>query len=223
MRISTWIRFLIELAISIVAPPRCGACGEAVSLRHAFCASCARTVVARPVAACPAGGDGRSFAAPFIYGGAVARAIVRFKYDPRPDLAAPLGELMRRGVAHLAGYAPDVVVPVPLHPSRLTERGFNQAALLAKPIARELRARLLARALVRTRDTPKQASLGRSQRLHNVRSAFVARDAIDVKGKRILLVDDVRTTGATLLACEEALRRAGALEVRSLVLAAAET
>jgi ComF family protein len=217
MRLFTLLRFLFELALSLVAPPRCAACGGGAPLRHVFCAGCARTIVARPAP------RSEGCAAVFIYGGAVARAVVRLKYDPRPELAAPLGDLLRRGVPLLCGYVPDVVVPVPLHPSRLVARGFNQAALLAAPVARELGATLLPRALVRTRDTPQQATLDRRERLENVRRAFSARDARAVQGKRVLLVDDVRTTGATLLACEDALRAAGAREVRCLVLAYAET
>jgi ComF family protein len=217
MRLSTLFRLLFELALAFVAPPRCAACGGGVPLRQIFCSGCARTLVTR------APPRGQAFSSVFVYGGAVARAVVRLKYDPRPDLGAPLGDLLRRGLPLLSGWTPDVVVPVPLHTSRLAERGFNQAALLAAPVARELGVPLAARALVRTRDTPQQATLDRKSRLRNVRRAFAARDARTVAGKRILLVDDVRTTGATLLACEHALRAAGASDVRSLVLAASET
>ncbi len=217
MRLCTLLRFVFELVLSFVAPVRCAACESGVALRQVFCAPCARTLVARPAP------RGLAFASVFVYGGAVARAVVRLKYDPRPELARPLGDLLRRGVPLLAGYEPDVVVPVPLHVTRLVARGFNQAALLAAPVARELGVALLAGALVRTRDTTQQATLDRRDRLQNVRRAFEARDAGAIRGKRVLLVDDVRTTGATLLACEDALRAAGAREVRSLVLASAET
>jgi predicted amidophosphoribosyltransferase len=93
---------------------------------------------------------------------------------------------------------------------------------LAAPIARDLRATLLPRALERTRDTPQQAMLDRASRLANVRRAFKAREPSAVSGKSVLLVDDVRTTGATLSACEQALRAAGATEVWCLVLASAD-
>jgi ComF family protein len=209
------LRFLLAVLASVVSPPRCAACSTRVGLRRVFCPPCAGSVVeARPSLS----GD----VAPFVYGGALARAIVKLKYDSRPDLARPLGELLRRGVAQLGSFAPDLVVPVPLHVTRLVERGFNQAALLAVPIARDLDAPLVARALVRTRDTPQQAILDRRRRLLNVRKAFAARDPRALRGKRVLLVDDVRTTGATLHACEEALLAAGAREVRSLVLASAD-
>ena len=111
---------------------------------------------------------------------------------------------------------------MPLHSARLVERGFNQAALLAGPIARDLGAHVDARALMRVRDTPRQAKLDREGRLSNVRRAFEVRDPRGMNGARVLLVDDVRTTGATASACEEALTAAGVREVRSLVLASAD-
>jgi ComF family protein len=110
-------------------------------------------------------------------------------------------------------------VPVPLHPRRLVERGFDQAALLAMPIARRWGVRCATRALLRTRATPPQASLDRAARSANVADAFRCAMPEIVRGRRILLVDDVRTTGATLTSCVDVLGRAGALEVRSLVLA----
>jgi predicted amidophosphoribosyltransferase len=93
---------------------------------------------------------------------------------------------------------------------------------LARPLARDLNAPLAGRALARIRDTPQQASLDRSKRLRNVRSAFAVRDVACLRSKRILLVDDVRTTGATLSACADAMRAAGAAQVFTLVLASAE-
>jgi ComF family protein len=174
-------------------------------MRTVFCGSCARTVVwADPSrAAC-------------VYGGAVATAITAFKYRSRPDLARPLGELLVRVALPLAG-AVDVVAPVPLHPTRLAERGYNQAALLARPVARALDVPFLPRLLERCRVTPKQAELDRAARDKNVTGAFRAQTLAG--GARVLVVDDVRTTGATLSACEEALRHAGAALVKTLALA----
>ena len=155
--------------------------------------------------------------APFVYGGPIAAAITRFKYTPVPELARPLGELLAREAERFS-FDVDAVVPVPLHVSRLYERGFNQAALLAAPVARGLGVPHLPRALERTRATEKQAELDRSARLRNVASAFRARSRVPA---RILLVDDVRTTGATQNACAAALRAAGCTDVRCLVLAIA--
>jgi ComF family protein len=145
----------------------------------------------------------------------MAEAIVRLKYRGRSDLAGRLGRAMMDRVPHEV----DLVVPVPLHPSRAAERGFNQAALLARPIARALHVPMGARVLERIRDTPRQAVLDRPNRLVNVRSAFRCREPGSAAGKRILLVDDVRTTGATITACSEALAGAGARAILPWVLA----
>jgi len=208
------IQLLAELAGALVSPERCAACDAHVPIRTIFCPSCVPTVEASPI--------GSESLAPFRYGGAIAEAIVRFKYQRRGDLARPLGALMLRAVPHLRHLEIDLVVPVPLHPSRLAERGFNQAALLARPLAHALGIPLLARGLDRTRDTPRQATLDRALRLENVAAAFVAPNPKKVSARRILLVDDVRTTGATLRACAAALRKAGASHVVDTALAIAD-
>lgn len=146
----------------------------------------------------------------------MATAILRLKYAERPDLGPRLG-LAMVGAAGGSRGAIDLVVPVPLHPKRLAERGYNQAALLAAPVAAALEVPLAPRLLRRRSDTPRQAILDRGARMANVREAFVAREP--AHGKRILLVDDVRTTGATLGACAAALRAAGASRVDTLALA----
>jgi ComF family protein len=208
----------LEVFASVLAPPRCAACDARVPWLAAFCAACAST--AQRAAASEDGQDGAIAA--LVYGGAVARAIVRLKYERRPDLARPLGDLLWRALepssAALSGV---VVVPVPLHPSRLADRGFNQSALIASRVARHLDAPLRARALARARDTPPQATLDRTARLANLAGAFLARYPGQIRARDILLIDDVRTTGATLDACARASIDAGARSVRSAVVAAA--
>lgn len=208
---NTLARLLFEVLVSVVAPPRCTACDAAVAMRTVFCAPCAATLESRDVTS--------RHVAPFVYGGAIAQAITRFKYEKRPDLARPLADLLRLGIPRGVDSPYDLVCPVPLHPARLAARGFNQAALLSRPIARALDVRFAPLALQRTRDTPKQAMLDREARASNVAGAFRVRR--DVRGARVLLVDDVRTTGATLAACEAALVEAGAREVTHAVIAAA--
>jgi ComF family protein len=202
-----------DVFASILAPPRCAACDAPVPRLAVFCPPCASTV--------EVGGHGSDDAA-FVYGGAVAQAIVRMKYESRPDLARPLGDLLWRSIAPRTAALRDVlVVPVPLHPSRLAERGYNQSSLLARRVARHLGAPFAPLALARGRDTPKQATLDREARLANVAGAFRTREAARVCGRAVLLVDDVATTGATLEACAHALRAAGAGAVATAVLARA--
>lgn len=217
MRLFSVAAALSDLALSVLAPPRCAACDEPIAMRSVFCRACASTLQA----ASPH--DGVAIAvAPFIYGGAVATALTRFKYEARPDLARPLSHLLLRATRTLAHDPPDVVVPVPLHPSRLAERAYNQASLLARPVAADLHADFSPLALARTRDTPRQAHLDRAARSQNVDGAFRVRRASHVCGRRVLVVDDVVTTGATLAACTHALLDAGARDVRSAVVARAE-
>jgi ComF family protein len=199
----------------VVSPPRCAACDVEVRARVVFCRECASTVTWAPR-------KGAWPLAAFDYGGAIADSVTRFKYGGRPDLARPLGDLLWRAVEPtVSDFASSRVVPVPLHPSRLAERGYNQAALLAGRLARRLGRPFLPLALARTRDTPKQAALGRGDRLVNVAGAFVVRQPLRVVAGEVLLVDDVSTTGATLRACETALLQAGASRVAFLVLARA--
>jgi len=202
----------IDLAAELVAPTRCAACDGTVRRRGLFCLACASTVER-------AGGDDdpRCVAA-FEYGGAIATAIARLKYQERADLASRLGRAMEQAARRLDGSV-DLVVPVPLHPRRLAERGYNQAALLAGPIARALGVRTRAGALVRVRDTPQQVAMDRESRLSNVDGAFAVRERSKVTGKRVLLVDDVRTTGATLDGCARALHEVGVQRAFALVLA----
>jgi ComF family protein len=197
----------------VLAPPTCAACDQRLERRAVLCPACAGGVVVAPKGPVTAFG---------VYGGPLGEALRRLKYEGRPDLATPLGDLLRRA-ARTGRLRADLVVPVPLHPARLAERGYNQAALLAAAVARELGTPLEPRALRRIRHTPQQARLDRAARLSNVAGAFVPGARGErVRGRRVVLVDDVATTGATLGACSDALRDAGASSVTSLVVARAE-
>ena len=207
------VRRAFESTLSLLAPDVCAGCDARIGILRVFCPGCAVTLV-------PAAEGRAGELAAFAYGGALVPALTSFKYGGRLDRARPLSHLLLGAIAPLRLDPPAVVVPVPLHPSRLRLRGYNHAALLAAPVARALGARFAPLALVRLRDTPAQATLDRSARIENVERAFGARPGGGgVAGERVLLVDDVRTTGATLRACANALREAGAAEVASLVVA----
>ncbi len=204
----------VNLVGELIAPTRCAACDGRVRQRSLFCAPCASTIER----AGADDGDARDHVAAFTYGGAVATAITRLKYEDRADLAPRLAQAMERSVQAFEG-AFDLVVPVPLHPRRLAERGYNQAALLAAPVARRLGVPFRPCALARVRDTPQQVVMDRASRLLNVAGAFAVRERPLVARARVLLVDDVRTTGATLDGCARALHEVQARSVVALVLA----
>jgi ComF family protein len=140
------------------------------------------------------------------------------KYEGQRHLARPLSELLLDCLA-ARPLAVDLLVPVPLDRGRGRERGYNQSALLAEPIGRALGLPLLAGALRRTRATRPQVGLSARERRANVRGAFACADPSAVEGRRVLVVDDVMTTGATLEACADALTAAGAAVVYGLVVA----
>jgi len=216
------LRMLLAAVKGALGPPTCAACDARVLTRVVFCRDCAATLEPPPQPGASPTADPHldDLVAFGAFAGALAIALRRFKYQDRPELAAPLGHLIRLA-ARRAGLTADLVVPVPLHPRRLVERGYNQAALLAAAAAIELAAPLLARALVRLRNTPQQAHLDREARLGNVRAAFRVRVPSSIQGRRIVLVDDVATTGSTLTACTEALLAAGAASVTAIVVARA--
>jgi len=146
-------------------------------------------------------------------------AILRLKY--RHDVA--LGDVFSRFLVRCfmrQGWNVDSVIPVPLGLDRIAERGYNQASLLARPFAYELGLDYLPRAVKRVRETRSQVGLSIQERHDNVSDAFLARQSV-VSGRRILLIDDVTTTGSTLNSCAGALLNAGAIQVFGLTLARA--
>jgi ComF family protein len=161
----------------------------------------------------------RSFA---LYEGALVHAILLLKFEH----IEPLGEWFAERLAEVVrnekdALAADIVVPVPLHRQRERERGYNQAALIAKPLAKRLGLPYRAVLLVRTRARPDKQILSLEERWASVRGAFATRPGSQVDNQRVLLVDDVLTTGATLDACARVLREAGAKSVIGLTVARA--
>ncbi|NDJ77184.1 MAG: ComF family protein [Chloroflexi bacterium] len=151
--------------------------------------------------------------------GALSAAIHAFKYDRQTRLAEPLGMLLVEGLAD-SFWPVDLVTAVPLHAARQQERGYNQAALLGQVLAQDQGWAFDEAAILRTRETPSQVHLNAQERRVNVADAFTARPEV-VRGKSVLLVDDVLTTGATMSECARALRAAGAGQVWGVTVAGA--
>lgn len=157
-------------------------------------------------------------------GGAVQKVHRELKYGNRPVYGVRLGMEIGHGLR--GGYLPlpfHAVIPVPLHRVRLYERGYNQSAALAEGISRVLGIPLREDMLIRSRPTRSQTSLSRPERWDNVDGAFEVRTPEAVRGRRLLLVDDLFTTGATLLAAATALRAAGAAHITAATLGYAQS
>ncbi|SMF73356.1 comF family protein [Allosphingosinicella indica] len=215
--------------------PRCPGCGAVVEDDHRFCLGCWQSLewlgepccdrCALPFAYASDGECAGCMAHPprfdrlraAVAYGDVARAVaLKLKYGRRPGVAATMAQFMAR---HLAAMDPEaLLVPVPLHRWRIWRRGYNQSALIAAALARRTGRNDDNCLLERIRATPPLQGMGRRQRADTVRGVFrvpPARKA-DVKGRAIMLIDDVATTGATASACAKALKRAGAAHVSVL-------
>ena len=157
-----------------------------------------------------------------VYAGPLRDCVVALKYHGRHRTAERLARRLS-GVERCRGIlgASSVVIAVPLHPEREGARGFNQAELLARALARDAGLKV-SRGLIRTRNTPSQTDLSALARRRNVRNAFRVKPGANLGGAAVVLVDDVITTGATLRECAQTLLEAGAREVRSITVARAE-
>jgi ComF family protein len=229
--------------LDVLLPPQCVTCDAYVSEPGLLCAECFRQTgfitepfcvrCGVPFAASALGGPDRlcpgcraeppafeRARAALRYDTQGRRLILPFKHADRTELAATLAPHMARAGVELLHDA-DVLVPVPLHRSRLFHRRYNQAALLAQAIRSSGGPPVAADWLVRRRRTPAQGHLGPVARERNVRGAFAIRAGRSFAGKRVVIVDDVLTTGATVEECARVLKRAGAASVSVLTLARA--
>jgi competence protein ComFC len=157
------------------------------------------------------------------YEGPVKEVILLFKYRGYEILGKYLADLVGRSIAGEDDIweGVDAIIPVPLHPKKLKKRGYNQAAVLSRHLSRLKGVKLLENCLIKARNNPAQTSLTAAERKDNVRGAYLVRKPAFVRGRILLLVDDVCTTGATLGECSRALKRAGAREVRAVTAARA--
>lgn len=217
-------------ALDLIFPMTCAGCGREgkllcqncilslPQLQKPYCGLCASPGQQSPCRWCserPPAYEG--IRAPFLFQGAIKESVHLFKYRgvkaAAPELARLLADYLK--LHPLAG---DVIMPVPLHPRRLRERGYNQSALLAKELGKITGVRVESRLLTRTKDgLPQVHTTSRNQRWANVEGSFSYTGRLS--GKAVILVDDVATTGSTLSDCAAVLKKSGAASVWGLVLA----
>lgn len=248
-RLKSRLAYLGHGLLDLLYPPRCLVCGAGGGL-GTLCESCAASFTPIPAPTCPVCGrplEGEncrtcatqedstglswgfdSACAAGIYVGPLRHAIHRLKYEQKELLGEPLGTFLanRLVVDRLLENAASIqaVAYVPMHPGRERTRGYNQARLLAEPVAAMLGVPLLTKhALVRARKFPPQVGLSPNMRRQNVTAeSFAVPDKSFVQGKHLLLIDDVFTTGTTVSSCAAALKAAGAATVTVTTLAAGD-
>lgn len=225
------LRPILDFAL----PPRCPGCGAVTAEPHFFCLDCwsALTFLGEPCCACCAlpfdygdGADllcGRCLAEPpafdrlraaVAYGAISRKVALKLKYGGRPGIAGTIARFMQR---HLDS-AEAILAPVPLHRWRIWRRGYNQSALIADALARRTGLETRLDLIERVRATPPLRGMGPSERRNAVRGAFRVdpRHKAGLRGRTVILVDDVYTSGATANACAKTLKRAGAARVNIL-------
>jgi ComF family protein len=218
-------RYVLDFAL----PPRCAGCGCIVADVHSFCTECWTEVeflgetgcvtCGLPLQATEAQTCGICLAKPpriartraaVAYDDLSRSLAIRLKYGRKVAIA----RTMARYMAPLVAHSPEpILVPVPLHRSRLWQRGFNQSALVARELSRRLKVPADSLALCRSRRTPPLKGMSPLQRRKTVAGAFEVRNKAAVAGKTVILIDDVLTTGSTAEACARTLQRAGAARV----------
>lgn len=222
----TCVRWTLDFAL----PPRCPGCGAIVSEMHSFCPDCWKQVeflghggcrtCGLPLEATDVDECAPCLAVPpriartraaVAYDELSRNLAIRLKYGRKVAIARTMARYMAPLVEQSDGER--VLVPVPLHRTRLWQRGFNQSALVARELSRRLGIGTELFALRRTRRTPPLKGMGLLQRRRTVAGAFKVLDPARVKGKTVILVDDVLTTGSTADACARTLKRAGAARV----------
>lgn len=229
MTVRTVASRLFRTVLDFALPARCGGCGTIVADVDSFCAECWRQLeflqggCARcglPLKATEAELCGACLAKPprldrirsAVAYDDISRSIaIRLKYGRRVGLARTMSRYMRPLVGEMPADA--LLVPVPLHRSRLWSRGFNQSAIVARELSRRTGVPLSVDALIRARGTPPLKGLNMRQRRRTVAGAFRANRDIDLTGRTVILIDDVLTTGSTANACARALKKAGAARV----------
>lgn len=205
---------IIKTLISLVFPSRCVFCDDAVGPDKHICKKCERNIEKLQISSIlkPNGYKGRiNIYGAFLYLNEGASAIKLLKFCNRPGNAQYLGEYIAKSVQRVSECEYDAVCFVPMTAKQIKKRGYNQSELLARSVATALGTSLDPSLLTKTKENEIQHTLTKAKRINNVRGAYSA--SVLAKGKRILVIDDISTTGATLSECRRQLLKAGAAEV----------
>jgi ComF family protein len=228
------IRSVIDGVLYLFFPSLCSACNRALPNRsQTFCLSCVGKLA--PSLMCMHKQNAftermygkvalHTGAALYLFskGGTVQKVVHRLKYKNQPELGVKTGEIFGRLLGRSEYYTDvDIIIAVPLHPKKEKERGYNQSGAIAEGIANTTHIKESKHVLLRQTHRASQTHLGRLDRYTNVHEVYYVANANTVKGKHVLLVDDVLTTGATIATCIDLLLRAGAAKVSAVTLAIA--
>lgn len=233
---------IIKRILNFILPPRCPYCGKIVMFEHTLCESCFNKIrfISAPycqVCGMPFENEAdaklnlvcahcashkhlnRLQRSAVVYDEFSKKIILDFKFHQKTQCAPILAKWLLSAGQDIFKQKVDLIVPVPLSYRRLFKRGYNQSAILAKMLAKQTGVSVDVTSFKKCRHTKPQSSLLENARLKNVRNAFKVVNTRHIKGKRIVLIDDVMTTGATLSECTKALIKAGALSVDTLTVA----
>lgn len=225
--------------LDCLLPPRCIACGTVLSGEQGLCPDCFNKIDFIGAPYCPRCGcpyenatQGlcgqclkekhplfRMSRSAYRYTDASKPLILSFKFYDKTDNAPVLAQMMHRAGADIFKAGVDVIVPIPLHFSRLLKRRYNQSALLARCLGKLSGVKVNYTSVLRHRHTRPQVEFSGHARVKNVKDAFRVKHPERIKGKRILLIDDVMTTGSTLRECALVLKKAGAVSIDTLTVA----
>lgn len=234
---------LLKNILNFILPPRCTLCGKILKTDKGLCDECIDKIsflngaicyhCGQPLNEAPVEGKHllcgkclkpqrrifRMIRSACAYDDCIQKLIIDFKFYDKTDLASLLAKMMYVAGKDIFSAGVDVIIPVPLHRTRLLNRRYNQSALLAKELGRLSGVKVAYTTVIKNRKTLPQVQCSGQERLKNVRGAFEVKNLEDLTGKRVLLVDDVLTTGATLKECAVAIKKAKPKSIDSLTVA----
>ena len=220
--IMTYFAKIQRSCVNALFPDTCAVCGYHLTDNLLpICAACMRSIRSAPIPNTVSSEFLRNISACRVYDGTIKKCIHQLKFCGKRSMTRVFCKLIRdhfyKNITNQ--YPVDIVLPVPISPERRRKRGFNQARLIAETLPPNLRRLTSYSNLVKTRNTPPQTGLTRKERMQNLKDAFAIKPSFNLVNKKILLIDDVITTGATLDTCAKELQNAGAGEIHGLAIA----